>query len=290
MACGLITFSPEGIINGAKTGVGFTSPTITIAGGVAPYTLAITGGILPYGLVLPATTTPAGTFEITGAPIISGDFIFQITATDSSGEGCTGTGDYSMGIPASETCKYTSFAHVAQVFIPTFNTFDLAIFTPDNPFPHAFDITGFDFTTGTVASLQALINALPFLDANNKVTVSGTMSASGFDLNFNFFFTRQGCEPEVLDFAGVQLDYDGTSSLVLEEPQPNCDCRVRKKSVGIGGFAYFKQEICVKRIRDAKGNLIKCPDKINPYGRQIYTKISEDNVKCCYRKGDLPKK
>lgn len=62
----------------ANLGVAY-SGTISVTGGVAPYTFAITTGTLPTGLTINGTT---GT--ITGTPTVAGVFNFTVTVTDSA--------------------------------------------------------------------------------------------------------------------------------------------------------------------------------------------------------------
>ncbi|TAE45501.1 MAG: BspA family leucine-rich repeat surface protein, partial [Cytophagales bacterium] len=75
-----------GILPNAIVGTPY-SQTITVSGGTAPYTYT-QGGALPTGLSLNNTTG-----VISGTPITSGSFNFDITATDANG--CTGTRNYS---------------------------------------------------------------------------------------------------------------------------------------------------------------------------------------------------
>lgn len=55
--------------------------------------------------------------------------------------------------------------------------------------------------------------------------------------------------------------------------------------INLGGMGVrMQQQVCFRRQFNQQGNLIQCPNHYNLLGR-IYTKISEDNNKCCYRLG-----
>jgi len=67
------------------------SETLTASGGTGPYAYEVTAGALPEGLGLDPATG-----EISGAPVESGTYVFDVTATDSNL--CTGTRTYSLGV------------------------------------------------------------------------------------------------------------------------------------------------------------------------------------------------
>lgn len=73
-----LTITPTSLPNGAQ-GIDYNQ-TISVSGGVAPYSFAITSGALPSGLSLNATSG-----VISGAPTSSGAANFTLTVTDSSG-------------------------------------------------------------------------------------------------------------------------------------------------------------------------------------------------------------
>jgi hypothetical protein len=60
------------------------SATVSVTGGVGPYTIRITSGVLPKGLTLSSTTSKSGsaTATITGTPTNYGTFLLVLTVTD----------------------------------------------------------------------------------------------------------------------------------------------------------------------------------------------------------------
>ena len=85
--CPVITLSPATLPEG-QVDVAY-SQTPSASGGTAPYTYAITGGTLPGGLILNSVTG-----EISGTPNATGNFPFEITATDANV--CEGTRSYAI--------------------------------------------------------------------------------------------------------------------------------------------------------------------------------------------------
>jgi len=87
--CPSITLSPT-TLPGAAQGAPYAE-TVAAGGGTGPYTYALTAGALPDGMTL---NTISG--EISGAPMESGSYAFNITATDSTQ--CTGTQSYTLAV------------------------------------------------------------------------------------------------------------------------------------------------------------------------------------------------
>ena len=83
--------APSSLASGMAT-VDYPVQTISVSGGVAPYTFAVTAGSLPTGLSLSATGA------ISGTPTTAGTSAFTVTATDSSTPASTGTANLSITI------------------------------------------------------------------------------------------------------------------------------------------------------------------------------------------------
>lgn len=71
-------FTPSTLPNG-QAGVPYPSTTLSVTGGIAPYSFAVTSGSLPTGLVLSAAGVLSGT------PVTAGPATFTVTATDRFG-------------------------------------------------------------------------------------------------------------------------------------------------------------------------------------------------------------
>ncbi|QKW56373.1 autotransporter domain-containing protein [Stenotrophomonas sp. NA06056] len=82
-------FTPLTLSNG-QVGAAYPSTTLSVTGGINPYSFAITGGSLPAGLVLSTTGVLSGT------PTSAGPATFTVTATDSFG--ATGQQAYTINL------------------------------------------------------------------------------------------------------------------------------------------------------------------------------------------------
>ena len=85
----IVMSPPLGLLNPGRPGTAY-SQTISSTGGVAPMSYAVTAGDFPPGLTLSASGT------ITGTPTATGVFVFDITATDSSGSGNQASAHYNI--------------------------------------------------------------------------------------------------------------------------------------------------------------------------------------------------
>jgi uncharacterized protein with beta-barrel porin domain len=85
----IVLSPPFGLLARGMPGAAY-SQTISSTGGVAPISYAVTADALPPGLTLSASGT------ITGTPTATGVFAFDITATDSSGDGNQASGRYNI--------------------------------------------------------------------------------------------------------------------------------------------------------------------------------------------------
>lgn len=77
-----LNISPNNIPNGTVST--FYSATLTGSNGTTPYSWSITNGNLPPGLFLNPAPSPSLTAVISGTPVLSGTFSFDVTLTDSS--------------------------------------------------------------------------------------------------------------------------------------------------------------------------------------------------------------
>jgi hypothetical protein len=85
-----------------------TTPILAPGGMVLPITWTVSSGTFPPGLTLSSNSD--GSAAITGTPTTAGDFVFNLTATDSSSPALTSTNLYSIHINASGFTN-TSSAH-----------------------------------------------------------------------------------------------------------------------------------------------------------------------------------
>jgi hypothetical protein len=77
-----LNISPNNIPNGQVST--FYSATLTGSNGTTPYSWSITNGSLPSGLFFNPAPSPSLTAVISGTPVLSGNFSFDVTLTDSS--------------------------------------------------------------------------------------------------------------------------------------------------------------------------------------------------------------
>ncbi len=73
-----LVFSPTTIPDGLY-GSAYANQTLTVTGGMAPYTFSVSGGALPRGISLSAHGVLSGT------PIVAGTYSFTVTAQDNAG-------------------------------------------------------------------------------------------------------------------------------------------------------------------------------------------------------------
>ncbi len=96
-------------VTSGEVGLAFSSPAMTVTGGVAPYTFSIATGTLPSGLTLNASTG-----AITGTPTSSGTFTVKVT--DSNGVVAAGTCPFTIVAAPSVTCSVIGFGEVGVAF------------------------------------------------------------------------------------------------------------------------------------------------------------------------------
>jgi MBG domain (YGX type) len=88
----LFIFTPTTLPDG-QYGSAYNSQTLTVVGGIPPYTFAVTAGSVPPGMSLSSSGT------ISGTPTSAGPYSFTVTATDSDPLGpFTGTQNYTLNV------------------------------------------------------------------------------------------------------------------------------------------------------------------------------------------------
>jgi hypothetical protein len=87
--CGTLAVGPAGLDAGVVS-VPYAD-TLTVSGGIGPFTWALTSGTLPDGLSLAAATG-----IIDGTPTTPGNSVFTVSVTDSNG--CTGSGGFVLSV------------------------------------------------------------------------------------------------------------------------------------------------------------------------------------------------
>ena len=78
------------------------SASISVSGGLAPYTWTLASGTVPPGLTLGTTNVTTGFTTLSGTPTTAGTYTFQVTVTDASG--LTSTTSATLIINAAAAC------------------------------------------------------------------------------------------------------------------------------------------------------------------------------------------
>jgi len=139
--CPSITLSPTTLPDGT---VGSSySQTITASGGTAPYTFTVTSGSLPAGLSLATDGT------LSGSPTAGGTSNFTVTATDGSGNSCTGARAYSLTINTPVLTDIT-LSSLGSAYTQNFST--LATTGTSNTWTDNSTIPGWFVSTSTYAA------------------------------------------------------------------------------------------------------------------------------------------
>ena len=92
-----------------EVGVPFNSGSMTVTGGVGPYTFSVASGSIPSGLSLDASTG-----AVTGTALAAGTFTLQVK--DANGAVATGTCPFTIIAGPSLTCSATSSGEVGVPF------------------------------------------------------------------------------------------------------------------------------------------------------------------------------
>jgi Putative Ig domain len=156
--------SPTTLPNG-NVGTAY-SQTLTVTGGLAPYSWSVSSGTLPAGLTAPSGT--AATAQITGTPTTAqSNVAFTIQVKDSSNPPQTGSQAYTVTINPPAPLSITTTA-LSQ---GTFNSaYSATITATGGVAPYAFSLD---------ATSSPLPAGLALTTSNNQGVISGTPSATG---------------------------------------------------------------------------------------------------------------
>jgi hypothetical protein len=176
--CPGLVIAPATLVDGAPNTP--YSVTFSASGGVAPYSFSFASGGTPPGLTLSASGVLSGT------PITSGNYMFEIRATDSAG--CSGVTSYTLRI-VTTGCATLSIFPVA-----------LANAALNTPYNVALSVTGGGTPPYTFSMRSGSLPAGLSLTSSGGIT--GTPTVGG---NFSF-------EVAVVDSAGCS----GTRSYTLQ--------------------------------------------------------------------------
>lgn len=289
------TRSGNGFLGCPLIGIPFTSNPITVATDAPPVTLALTGGSLPNGLSI--VQTGPNTFVLQGTPTTAGNFVFEITATDSGA--ATGTGAFAVAVTNFEECTLVdqinaAFSQGANFIEPLL--LDIATTRLNGGVPFQTDL--FDFI-GNIAGLQAAINAGLGTNANNQIIVdpfASFITANSFNLQFDFFFRSQNCMETELVEDNIIINgsnqtppfFIAIGTVLQFQTEGCCDCREapptppkKKRGIILPSIpciciepSYFENSICPDTIRYSPNN--------NSMGNIYYKTGLNEKGWCCY--------
>ncbi|MBM3783294.1 MAG: hypothetical protein FJW30_02985 [Acidobacteria bacterium] len=147
---------------GTRT-VPYVNTTLSIAGGVSPYTTLVTAGTLPTGLTL----NSSGVFS--GTPTVNGTFNFTVTATD--GQGRTGSRDYAISVADALTNTSPTTLPGGSVL----GAYNQTLTVTGGSTPPVFEIVGGNVPPLTELNLDTgNISNLPLLTGTFSFTVRAT--------------------------------------------------------------------------------------------------------------------
>ena len=160
------------------------SATVSVTGGIAPYTWTVASGALPNGLSLTNANTP--TVSISGTPTTVGTFMFTIMVTDSVGASFT-SNQLSIQIQAANTLRITSTSPLPNATVGTAYSFTFAASGGTKPYswsvangstlPAPLMLSAAGVLTGTPTTSGTSTFSITVTDSENP-TVSATVPFS----------------------------------------------------------------------------------------------------------------
>ncbi len=168
VAVPMITLTPA-TLPGGTAGVAYTQ-TLTIAGGIAPYTVTQTGA-LPAGL-----TFNAATRTFSGTPTQAGTFNISVTATDSTGGiAATVTNNYVLSI-ATPTLTLTPATVPAGTAGVAYNQTFVA---SGGIAPYAYTLSAGALPAGMTLTAAGVLSGTPTVAGTFNFSVRATDSTTG---------------------------------------------------------------------------------------------------------------
>jgi len=159
--CNIITLSPNSLPDG-KVSQAY-STTVSVSGGIAPYTYSIISGALPNGLSLDVATG-----AISGTPTTQGNFSFTLKASDVNQ--CTGSKPYTITItPAS--CPTFTFSPAALPAGTVNVTYNQTISVTGGTSPYTYSISSGNLPNGITLSAGGSLTGTPTVVGNFNFTV-----------------------------------------------------------------------------------------------------------------------
>ncbi len=148
------------------------SASVTASGGAAPYSYAVTSGALPAGLTLASNGTVSGT------PTAGGDFVFTVTATDSS----TGTG---APFNASKSISLTVRAATVTLNPASLPNgaanaaYSQTLTASGGTAPYSYALTSGALPAGLTLAADGQLIGTPSAGATSSFSVTATDSSTG---------------------------------------------------------------------------------------------------------------
>jgi Putative Ig domain len=167
------------------------SATISVTGGIAPYTWTVASGSLPPGLSLTNANTP--TVTIGGTPTTVGTFPFTIQVKDSAGATFT-SGQLSIQIQAANTLRITSTSPLPNGTALSAYSFTFAASGGTAPYTWAVE-TGSALPGNLTLSAAGLLSGTPQASGTSSFGITVTDSATPtnmFSMTFSLTINPQG--------------------------------------------------------------------------------------------------
>lgn len=164
------------------------SATISVTGGIAPYTWTVASGSLPPGLNLTNANTP--TVTIGGTPTTVGTFPFTIQVKDSAGATFV-SGPLSIQIQAANTLRITSTSPLPNGTVSSAYSFTFAAAGGTTPYSWSL-ANGSTLPAGLTLSSAGVLSGTPTAQGTTNFSVSVTDSENptvtiteGFSITIN---------------------------------------------------------------------------------------------------------